>query len=50
MYAMAYNNRATAYFFNIEYEKSMNDVQKAQELGYKVNPALIKALLEASGR
>jgi tetratricopeptide (TPR) repeat protein len=49
-YAAAYKNRGMAYFYKREYEKAWDDVYKAQNLGYNVNPEFINALRQASGR
>jgi tetratricopeptide (TPR) repeat protein len=49
-YATAYNDRGIAYFSKREYEKTWDDVHKAESLGYKVHPEFLKALREASGR
>jgi Flp pilus assembly protein TadD len=46
----AYNNRAVAYFIKTKYEAAWGDVHKAQNLGYKVHPAFLNALRQASGR
>jgi tetratricopeptide (TPR) repeat protein len=43
--AEAYYERANCYFFNNEYDKAdkaLKDVQKAQSLGYKVEPSTLK--------
>lgn len=40
----AYNNRALTYYKIGEYEKAWEDIYKAQNLGCKVNPELIKSL------
>jgi hypothetical protein len=47
---MAYNIRAVAYFFKGEFDRSWDDVDKAQDLGYPVCSEFLKALQEASGR
>jgi len=49
-YFGVYYNRAVAYYFNQEYDKSWQDVYKAQALGGKFNPEFIEALRKASGR
>lgn len=49
-YSGAYYNRAIAYYFNQEYDKSWQDVYKAQALGSKFKPEFIEALKKASGR
>jgi tetratricopeptide (TPR) repeat protein len=48
--ADAYNNRAIAYYYDKEYDKSWADVHKAEELGYAVKPEFLEALKQASGR
>ena len=48
--AAAYNNRGLSYFNKRDYEKAWDDVHKAQNLGYKIHPGLLKALRQASGR
>ncbi|HLG30957.1 MAG TPA: tetratricopeptide repeat protein [Candidatus Brocadiales bacterium] len=48
--AEAYNNRAVAYYYKGEYDKAREDVHKAQDLGYHVNPGSLDALRKASGR
>ncbi len=40
----AYNNRAIAYFHINDYTRSWEDVHKAQDLGFSVNPAFINRL------
>ena len=49
-YSGSYYNRAIAYYFNQEYDKSWQDVYKAQVLGSKFKPEFIEALRKASGR
>lgn len=46
----AYNNRAVAYFEKQEYDKSWEDVYKAEALGYMIKPDFLEALKKASGR
>jgi tetratricopeptide (TPR) repeat protein len=46
----AYNNRAVSYFQLKEYDKAWGDVDKAEELGAAVNPQLISALKQVTGR
>jgi hypothetical protein len=38
--------RAKTYFFKEKYEKSRQDVRKAEELGYKVDPRFLEDLKE----
>ena len=45
-----YFQRAVAYGYKQEYDLTWQDVHKAQELGYKVDPQFLKALRELSGR
>ena len=49
-FAEAYNNRGIAYYFKKEYDKSWENVKKAQELGYKSHPKFLEDLSKASGR
>lgn len=49
-YAGAYYNRAVAYFYKTDYDKSWQDVHKAESLGFKFNPDFIESLKEVSGR
>ena len=50
-YAKAYKNRASMYYFRQEYAKAREDAKKAQELGYKIDPVLLRflELQESSG-
>jgi tetratricopeptide (TPR) repeat protein len=48
--AEVYSYRATAYYSNNNYDKSWDDVHKAEELGYAVDSKFIAKLKEASGR
>ncbi len=48
--AMAYNNRGNVYYQLKEYDQAWGDVHKVEELGAVVDPNLINALKEASGR
>ncbi|MBU1726501.1 MAG: hypothetical protein KJ880_02595 [Candidatus Omnitrophica bacterium] len=45
----AYYNRAKAYFFLKEYDKSWQDIEKSKSLGYVVEPGFLVKLQEASG-
>jgi tetratricopeptide (TPR) repeat protein len=49
-FATAYYNRGRSYYLKNEYEKSWEDVNKAQELGYKVPADFLDDLRKASGR
>ena len=49
-YAKAYNSRALALFYKQEYEKSWDDVRKAQDLGYEVHPGFLEALNSARAK
>ena len=52
-HAGAYYNRAAAYFYKKDYDKSWQDIHKAGALGIKVDPvfiALVDKLKKASGR
>ena len=50
MDAEAYNNRGIAYYYKKEYDKSLEDVKKAQNLGYQTSPKFLETLRKASGR
>jgi tetratricopeptide (TPR) repeat protein len=43
-------NRARAYYFKRNYDKSWDDVKKAQELGYQIPAQFMDDLRKASGR
>jgi tetratricopeptide (TPR) repeat protein len=45
--AQNYNDRATCYAMMGEYNKSWSDLDKARELGYKVNPEFIAKIKKA---
>lgn len=47
-YADAYYCRAVTYFAIKEYDKSWDDIHKAEALGYKVNPEFLEELKRAS--
>ncbi len=49
-FAEAYNNRGVAYFMAKKYDQAWLDVQKAEELGYAVNPGFIDTLKKVSGK
>jgi tetratricopeptide (TPR) repeat protein len=52
-YAGAYYNRAAAYFYKNDYDKSWQDIHKAEELGINVDlrfTELVGKLKKASGR
>jgi len=49
-YAGAYYNRAKAYYYIKDYEKSWQDVHKAESLGLKFNLEFIEKLEKASGQ
>ncbi len=49
-FILAYNNRAIAYYHLKEYDAAWADVHQAEALGAAVNPALINALKQVSGR
>ena len=46
--ALAYNNRAVAFFYKKKIKKAKNDVSKAQALGFKVHPGFLKELGDAT--
>jgi hypothetical protein len=47
---LAYYGRARSYYFKKEYDKSWDDIKKAQFLGYKIPPEFFDDLRKASGR
>jgi tetratricopeptide (TPR) repeat protein len=49
-YAGAYYNRGIAYFHKNEYNKSWEDVRKAESLGCKFNVSFLESLKKVSGR
>ena len=49
-YADVYNNQGAAYYFKGEYEKSWEDVKKAQNLGFNIHLEFLDNLRKASGR
>ncbi len=49
-YAAAYYNKAKAYYSKREYDKSWEDVNKAQALGYQIPADFLDELRKASGR
>jgi hypothetical protein len=49
-YAGAYYNRAIAYFHKNEFDKSWQDVHKAESLGCKFNANFLESLRRASGK
>lgn len=49
-YAEAYANRALVYYIKKEYDKSWDDVHKAETLGFKVDHSFLQNLKNASGR
>ena len=49
-YGTAYYNRAKAYFGKKEYDKSWEDMHKAEEMGFKSGSQFLDQLKEASGR
>ncbi|MFH1128704.1 MAG: tetratricopeptide repeat protein [Candidatus Omnitrophota bacterium] len=49
-HAGIYYNRAVAYFYKNNYEKSREDVRKAESLGFKFNDNFLKSLNKASGK
>lgn len=49
-YTGIYYNRAIAYFYQDNYEKSWEDVRKAESLGFRFNDNFIKSLSKASGK
>jgi hypothetical protein len=49
-FGSAYSNRARAYYLKRNYDKSWDDVKKAQELDYQIPAEFIDDLRKASGR
>jgi hypothetical protein len=49
-YPGAYYNRAIAYYYKKDYERSWQDVHKAESLGYVFSANFIKSLQKASHR
>ena len=49
-FAGFYYNRGVAYFYKKDYDKSWQDVHKAESLGYKFNADFVESLKKASGR
>lgn len=49
-YAGAYFSRGRSYYFRREYDKSWEDIQKAQDLGYPIPAEFLNDLLRASER
>jgi len=49
-YAHAYYGRAVTYYEQKKYDKSWQDIHKAESLGYKVDPYFLEKLKKASGR
>ena len=48
--AGVYINRGYTYYLKKEYDKSWEDVNKAQNLGYQIPPKFFEDLRKASGR
>jgi tetratricopeptide (TPR) repeat protein len=48
--ALAYNNRGLAYYGKGEFDNAWEDFSKAESLGFRFPPRLIKDLYEVSGR
>lgn len=49
-FAMAYQNRAEAYYYLKDYGRAWEDVHNAEELGAKIDAGFLKNLREESGR
>jgi Tfp pilus assembly protein PilF len=49
-FAEAYNNRAVVYCHMKENDKAREDLNKAQSLGYQVDPKLLRHLRQSLGR
>ncbi len=50
MYAEAYVSRGKGYYFRGEYDKSWEDIRRAQDLGYKIPAEFLDSLRRASDR
>jgi tetratricopeptide (TPR) repeat protein len=48
--ARPYNNRGFCYFLKKDYDKAWDDVDKVEELGYKVHEVFLADLKKASGK
>ena len=48
-YAETYMSRGKGYYFRGEYNKSWEDIKKAQDLGYKIPAEFLDDLRRASG-
>jgi tetratricopeptide (TPR) repeat protein len=48
--AEAYVGRGRAYYFGGEYDKSWEDIKRAQDLGHEIPPEFLEDLHKASGR
>jgi tetratricopeptide (TPR) repeat protein len=46
-YAEAYYNRGVAYYYKNEYDKSLEDMEKAKHLGYQTSPKFLETLRKA---
>jgi len=49
-YAEAYFSRGRGYYFRGEYDRSWEDIKKAQDLGYKIPVEFLNDLGRMSGR
>ena len=49
-YAKAFHNRGVIYLLRREYNKSWEDLHKAEALGYKINPRFLEELKKTTGR
>jgi tetratricopeptide (TPR) repeat protein len=49
-HALAYYNRAVAWFFQHNYPKAWADVKRFQQMGGKPDPQFMRDLSKASGR
>jgi hypothetical protein len=47
---LAYYNRAVAYYKNKNYDKSWEDIYKAQAMGFKPDPRFMESLQKESER
>ena len=47
---VVYYNRGAVYYYRKQYDKSWDDIKKAQDLGYKIPAEFLDDLRKASGR
>jgi len=49
-FALAYYDRGRSYYHKKDYDKSWEDIKKAQDLGWKIPPEFLDELRKALGR